>query len=399
MGEHFEDRVVVSGIGQSAVGRRLNRSELELTVDACIEAVADAGLELADIDGLVAWPGDVGSTGGLTAPYPGFCGPSTVTVKDMLRLELNWYFAGPEGPGQLGAVANAAMAVATGMCRHVLVYRTLTESTAQGASSRPGLPKPDEGITGIPQWILPFGAISGANWSAPYAQRHFYEFGTTREQLGAVAINARRNAGLNPRAVYREPLSMDEYLGSRMISSPLCLFDCDVPVDGSTAVVVSTAEYAADARSHAIRLQAFGTALNGRASWDQWSDMTTMAAHDAGSHMWRRTDLTPADVDVVQLYDGFTILMLMWLEGLSFCPHGESGAFVEGGRRIALEGELPANTSGGQLSAGRLHGFGLLHEAVLQLRGDATGRQIRDAEVAVAAAGAGPLAGCMLLSR
>ncbi len=143
-----------------------------------------------------------------------------------------------------------------------------------------------------------------------------------------------------------------------------------------------------------------GTALRGRPSWDQFDDMTTMAARDAGAQLWARTDLTPADVDVAELYDGFSFLAMTWLEALGFCGKGESGPFVEGGGRIALDGELPLNTNGGQLSAGRLHGFGFIHEACLQLRGEAGERQVRaGVEVAAVANGGGPIAGAMLLTR
>jgi acetyl-CoA acetyltransferase len=131
-----------------------------------------------------------------------------------------------------------------------------------------------------------------------------------------------------------------------------------------------------------------------------WDDLTTMPARSAAAHMWSRTDLRPADVDVAQLYDGFSWLAMSWLEALGFCGHGESGPFIEGGARIALDGELPLNTSGGQLSAGRLHGYGYLHEAVLQLRGEAGARQLTGRpEVAVVANGGGPIAGCLLLTR
>src|SRR5262249_17818055 len=136
------------------------------------------------------------------------------------------------------------------------------------------------------QWTLPFGGFSGGNWMAHYASRHFHEYGTTRRQLGAIAINARRNAAFNPKAIYRSPLSMEEYLASRMITTPLCLYDCDVPVDGSTAVVVSAAEHSHDAPHPAVRFEAVGTALNGRASWDQWESVSRLASYDAAQHMW-----------------------------------------------------------------------------------------------------------------
>jgi acetyl-CoA acetyltransferase len=250
------------------------------------------------------------------------------------------------------------------------------------------------------EWTLPFGAASAACWIAMMAKRHFHEYGTTREQLAQIALNARRNAGLNPKAIYRDPMSLEDYFAARMITTPFCLFDCDVPVDGSTAFIVSSLEAARDLRRPPVRVEAVGSALHGRPSWDQFDDLTTMAARDAAKMMWSRTDLRPADVDVAQLYDGFSFITLSWLEALGFCGVGEGGPFIEGGQRIALEGEIPVNTHGGQLSAGRLHGFGFLHEACVQLWGEGGERQVPgDPQVAIAAAGGGPLGGCLLVTR
>ncbi|MHB8680653.1 MAG: thiolase family protein [Acidimicrobiales bacterium] len=396
----IERRAIISGIGQSQVGRRLGRTELDLTIEAGLRAIADAGLTRDDIDGLATYPG-MGSGPG------GFAGPTSPEVQDALRLKLNWHDGGGEGPGQIRAVFAACLAVAAGLARHVLVYRTVTESTAQGSGGRQGIAGPlPEGRGGLPrfggtfQWLLPFGAMSAANWIALVAQRRVHEFGLTREQLGQIALNGRRNAALNPNAVYRDPMTLDDYLEARMITSPLCLYDCDAPCDGSTAVIVSHADYAPDTPHPACHVNAIGTALRGRPNWDQFDDMTTMSARDAAAAMWARTDLKPADVDTAQLYDGFSILTMVWLEELGFCNKGESGLFVEGGARIARDGELPLNTSGGQLSAGRLHGFGFLHEACLQLRGQGAERQISPTpEVAVVANGGGPIAGSMLLTR
>lgn len=390
-----ERRAIISGIGQSDVGRRLGRGDLDLTIDAALAAIADAGLTVGDIDGLATYPGAMSGPG-----LGGFSGPGTPAVQDALRLSLQWHSGSPEGPAQLQAVVNAVMAVSMGLARHVLVYRTVTESTAQGSGRRQGIGVGAKGVGGAQQWSIPFRAYSAANWLALYAQRHFHEFGTTREQMAQIALTARTNAGRNPRAVFRDPLSLEDYLSARMISTPLCLLDCDVPVDGSTALVVSVAEHAAGVDHAVAQVEAVGTALRGRPSWDQWDDMTTMSARDAAAHMWTRTDLRPADVDFAELYDGFSWLAMCWLEALGFCGHGESGPFIEGGARIALDGELPLNTNGGQLSGGRLHGFGFLHEAVLQLRGEGGDRQIPGRhEVAAVANGGGPLAGAMLLTR
>jgi len=341
---------------------------------------------------------------------PGFAGPTTPEVQDALGLSLNWHDGGGEGAGQMRAVIAASLAVAAGLARHVLVYRTVTEGTAQGAGGRPGIGGGGGSGGGVPrfggflQWSLPYGAVSAANWIAMVGQRRMHEFGLTREQLGQIALNGRRNAALNPNAIYADPMSMDDYLAARMISTPLCLFDCDAPCDGSTAVVVSHRDVADDLDHPAVQINAVGTALRGRPSWDQFDDMTTMAARDAAAAMWERTELVPADVDTAQLYDGFSVLAIVWIEALGFCGRGESGAFIEGGGAIGRDGVLPLNTAGGQLSGGRLHGFGLIHEACVQLRGEGGARQVvrpngRGPEVAAVANGGGPIAGTMLLTR
>jgi acetyl-CoA acetyltransferase len=397
MPDVLERKAAFTGIGQSDVGRRLNRDPLALTADACLAAIEDAGLSREDIDGLSTYPGNMGG-----APT-GFSGAGITEVQEMLRLDLDWFCGGPELPGQLGSVVNACMAVATGLAKHVLCFRTVWESTAQGGGGRQGIGAGGGGrfrASGFMQWNLPYGAASAAVWIAMMAKRHFHEFGTTREQLAQIALNARRNAGLNPKAIYRDPMTMDDYMAARMISSPFCLYDCDVPVDGSTAMIVSHVDAAKDLRKTPLHVEAVGTAIHGRPSWDQWDDLTTMALRDAGAMLWKRTELTPSDVDCAQLYDGFSFISLAWLEALGFCGKGEGGAFIEGGSRIALSGEIPLNTHGGQLSAGRLHGYGFLHEACTQLWGEGGDRQVAgDPQVAVAAAGGGPLGGCLLLRR
>lgn len=392
----LERRAAITGAGLSAVGRKLERTGLDLTLDAVLAALEDAGLTTKDIDGLSSWPG------ASVAATPGMSPVSIRDLKESLGLKLNWYSAGPEAPGQFAAVINAAMAVATGQARHVLCFRTLTESSSQSAAQRASVVSGGERsrIEGQFVWQTPFNAFSAANWQAMYAQLHFHRYGTTREQMAQIALNARRNAMVNPRAVFREPLTMDDYMSARMISTPFCLYDCDVPIDGSAVVIVSHIDAAKDCRKRPLRIEAAAGALWGRDSWDQRDDLTTMACFDAGARLWSRTDLKPADVDVAELYDGFSFLTMLWLEGLGFCGKGESGPFIEGGSRIARDGELPLNTNGGQLSAGRLHAYGLLHEACVQLWQEAGEHQVLGTpEVAIAGAGGGPLASCVLLTR
>jgi acetyl-CoA acetyltransferase len=387
-----ERSTAITGIGQSAVGRRLGVDPLLLTLDACYEAIADAGLDVEVVDGLSTFPGP--SLGGA-----GFSGASAYEVIDAMRLKVGWYDSGLESPGQLGSVMKAVMAIHAGLATHVLCFRSVWEGSAQGTGGRRTAAAEASRASGPSQWTSPYGSLSAANWIALYAQAHMDRYGTTPEQLGQIAVNARRNAALNPKAIYTDPMTIDDYLASRIITTPLRLFDCDAPCDGATAVIVSAAESARDTASKPISIEAMGGALHDRATWDQLEDLTRMVGAEAAAQMWSRTDLTPSDVDVAELYDGFSILALLWIEALGFVPFGEAGPFLEGGANIALDGALPLNTQGGQLSGGRLHGYGFLHEAVVQLRGEAGARQVpNEPKVAAVAAGGGNTCGCMLLS-
>ncbi|WP_076590847.1 thiolase family protein [Herminiimonas arsenitoxidans] len=387
-----EQQAIISGIGQSAVGRRLGRGGLDLTLEAVMAAIDDAGIDRKEIDGISSWPG-------YKADSPGFSPVSIGQLKDALGIDLNWYNAGSEAT-QMSGVLNACMAVASGQARHVVCFRTVTETSVAPGTKPSLVGSTTQRVAGFGEYQAPFLAPSGANWMALIASRYFHEFGTKREQLAQIALNARHNAGLNPNAVYREALSLEEYMNARMISTPLCLYDCDVPVDGSIAVIVSHRDTARDLKSKPIRVEAISGGLTGRDSWDQLDDLTRFAAEGCGKRLWSRTDLKPSDVDVAELYDGFSILSLLWLEGLGFCGRGEAGDFIEGGKRIALNGELPLATGGGQLSGGRLHGMIHVVEAVTQLRGDGGARQVPgNPKVAVASNGGGPIAGAILLAR
>jgi acetyl-CoA acetyltransferase len=390
--DRFELRSAITGIGMSEVGRRLMRPPLSLTLEASLQAIEDAGLDVGDIDGVSTYPGGPGSGGhgeGGTTP-----------VIDALRLQPTWINGGGEMPGQIGALVAAMLAVAGGLCRHVLVYRTVWEATF-AALQRQATSNSGGGggaASGFMEGRLPFGAFSAANWIAMAASQHFARYGTTREQLGAIALNARRNAALNPTAVYKEPLSMDDYLDARLISTPFGLYDCDVPCDGAVALVLSARDAARDLRRSPVLIDAVGTQVADRVSWDQGTLTHEPQVFGPARHLWTRTSLTRGDVDVAELYDGFTFNCLSWIEALGYCEIGEGGPYVAGGKRIALDGELPLNTNGGQLSGGRLHGFGFIHEAVTQIRGDAGARQVPGAEVVLVATGGGVPGGCALFT-
>lgn len=393
---YFEKDAIISGLGISRIGRRTGIPGAELTMEAVRAAIDDAGLTPADIDGI--------STFGDTP---------VAEVVEALGIQTTDIGVGFGTGGVLIPVMSACLAVSEKRARHVLVYRTvamLGGSMNQEASpmlNPLASPPVEPHVGGTRRKLKPFEdidelvaahAYSAANWLAMHCRRHMELYGTTKEQLGWLAINSRRNAGLNPRAAFQEPMTMDDYLSSRPVSTPFGLFDCDIPIDGSIALVVSPADYAADCPNRAVAVEAVGGTY-GSGGWFHRDVFPKMASVEAAAEMWSRTDLTPADVDVAELYDGFTFLTFAWLEALGFCGDGEAGPFVDGGTRIALDGALPLNTYGGQLSAGRMHGYWLLHEACLQLRGQADERQLtKRPELAVAAAGGGPIAGCLLLS-
>jgi acetyl-CoA acetyltransferase len=382
-----EKDAIISGIGISRIGRRTGIPALELTLESCREAVEDAGLKLDQIDGLASLgdtpPAEAGAALGIVPRYHG---------------------GGFDTGGLLSPVMSAALAVAEGRANHVLVYRTVQMMGGEY------VPREEENGTGENmsslrrvmvdiEDMLAANAFSAVNWLAMHCRRHMDLYGTTKEQLGWLAVSSRSKAALNSLAIYRDPITMDDYLASRPISTPLSLLDCDVPVDGSIAVVVSHVGYSRDCPNAAVRFEAIGGS-EGAGGWFHRPDYPRMASVDAAAQMWARTDLRPGDIDVAELYDGFTYLTFAWLEALGICGEGQAGPFVEGGARIALDGQIPLNTYGGQLSAGRMHGYWVLHEACLQLTGRAGDRQVAGPpEVAVVSNGGGPIAGCMLLTR
>ncbi len=385
--EKFEDKVALTGIGMSPIGRRLMQPPLALTVQACEAAVADAGLTFADIDGLSTYPGalNVGGfgEGGVTA------------LEAALGIRPTWHNGGMETFGPGGSVIAAMLAIAGGLARHVLCFRTLWEATHNELMKQGKIMPSMGGRTA--SWQFPFGATSAAHTLAMNAQRHFHRYGTTKETLGWIALNQRANAELNPTAVYRSPMTMADYLDARPITTPFGLYDCDVPCDGAIAVVVSAVDAARDLRKPPVLVEAVGTQIIERIDWDQSTLTHEPQVLGQAAHVWTRTSLRPTDVDVAELYDGFTMNCLSWIEALGFCGIGEAKEFLDGGKNIARDGLLPLNTHGGQLSHGRTHGMGLLHEAVTQLRGEAGARQVANARVGVVSSGGLTPSGVLLL--
>jgi hypothetical protein len=295
-GPRPEDQVAITGIGMSQIGRRLMRPPLSLAVEAVVAAVADAGLELADVDGLSTYPGAM--TDG------GFGEGGVSALEDALGLRPTWYNGGMETFGPGGSVVAAVLAVAAGMARHVVCFRTVWQATFAAqmrAAASSGGANPYGMLGGarrVAGFTGPFGVGSASNHLAMCASHHFKRFGTTRETLGWIALNQRAGAALNPQAIYREPLTMDDYLSARLVSTPFGLYDCDVPADASIALVVSRRDAAADLRQSPVLVEAMGTQLTERVAWEQSTMTHEPQVLGPSAHLWSRTTLRPADVEL-----------------------------------------------------------------------------------------------------
>lgn len=399
--KRFEGDVAITGVGASEIGRRLMTDPLKLTVHACRRAIEDAGLEFEDIDGLATYPGDYPGPKA-TGAAGGFSEGGISAVEDALRIKPTWYQGGAETFGPTGMIVSAMLAVSAGLCRHALCFRTVWQSTHQQLARTGEIPSGGGGgggrrLAGPMQWFVPYGVGSAAINLAQCASHHFHRYGTTKETLGRIALNARANAALTEDAVYRDGLTMEDYLSARPITSPFGLYDCDVPCDASIAVVVSAKETAADLRKAPVFIEAVGTQMLERVAWDQSTITHEPQVLGPAAHLWSRTTLRPSDVNLAELYDGFTFNCLSWIEALGFCGIGEAKEFIGDGTSISREGDLPVNTHGGQLSHGRTHGMGLLREAILQLRGEAGAHQIPGRHTAVVSSGGLASGGALLL--
>jgi acetyl-CoA C-acetyltransferase len=357
------ERAVIAGVYEHPARWAPEKTHFQLCAESARGALADAGLRIADVDGFcTAGVGPIG----------------IMTLAEHLNLRPRFHDATNIGGSSFVAhVLHAAAAIAAGLCEVVLIVYGSTASSERFAVGTGGL------ISGDPpdQFEVPFGPTV-LNAYALSAQRHMHEFGTTPEQLAAIAVTARRHAALNPAAKYRDPITIDDVLASRIVSSPLHLLDCCIISDGGGAVVVTSAARGRDLPRRPVRI------LGGSESLCHTSmgrrDLTDMAAAQSGPRALAMAGVTHADVDLCMLYDSFTITVLLTLEGLGFCKKGEGGAFVEDGR-LDLGGALPTNTDGGGLSSNHpgMRGIFLVIEAVRQLRGECGDRQVADCELAL----------------
>ena len=356
----------IAGVAESDLGEVAPKTALQLQAEAAREALGEAGLSFGDVDGVFSAGGDVYAPTLQLAEYLGVVPRHT----DSTNIG---------GSSFVAHAGHAYRAIAAGLCEVALITYGSTQRTGSGRSlGRSGAQAGSaqfEAIWGMP---APVGAYAIA------ATRHMHEFGTTREQLAEVAVATRKWASLNPKAFMRDPIGIDDVLASRPIAEPLHLLDCCLVTDGGGAVVVVSAERARDLPKPPVWILGHGEAHT-HLTIPSMPDLTVSPAAYSGRRAFEMAGLRPDEMDVAELYDSFTITVLLTLEALGFCGRGESGAFVSG-QRTAPGGEFPMNTNGGGLSYCHpgMYGIFTLIEATRQLRGECGEHQVADARLAVA---------------
>lgn len=376
----IKDQVAIVGVGATPFGRDLGAvTPMSLAVDACCAAIRDAGLTASDIDGMCGAPG-------LVPEY----------VQEGVGIpQLTWWGTSTS-PVHAFRLIDAMHAVFSGACDYALVYHSLYRSAHNSrlAASDPIRVRTNYTYGRAPspfaQFAMPYGNRRAhyGGWMA----RYMHDYGATREDFGMFCINGRSNAALNPHAVLRTPMTMDDYLGARMIHEPMCLFDMDLPVDGADALVLTTAERAKDRKQKPVYIHATAYGQLPETEEEQALDLQHFGQQAAMRALWDKSDLQLADVDVFFPYDGFSVIGINWIENVGYCGPGEAGAFMRQHwsterARIEINGRVLVNPHGGALNEGATQGSGHIREAVTQLRGAAGARQIPGCRTALVTPG------------
>jgi acetyl-CoA acetyltransferase len=379
----LRDAAAIVGIGQTAFARSLPGSEKLLALHAILAALDDAGIDPGEVDGL--------------ASYTLETTEEIEIARSLGTGDITWFAqVGYGGGAGCGVVGQAAMAVATGQCRVAVAWRSRKRGSR---GSRPWAGVRDR-VGGNQQWSRPWGLLRPVDEIAMLTRRYMHDYGVTRDHLANVALAFRRHANRNPAATMHDrPLTREQYFEARWISEPLCLFDNCLETDGACAVVVTGADRAADTRSRPVLIHAWAQAIP-----RQHQTMTNYFCDDplrgpawaCAELLWRQAEFGPADVDVAQIYDAFSPLVPLSLEGYGFCARGEGGPFTDDGNLEFDRGALPTNTSGGGMSEAYLHGFNLIVEGVRQLRGTSTA-QVPGASTCLVTSGEGVPTSALLL--
>jgi acetyl-CoA acetyltransferase len=372
----LRDRAAIVGVGYTPFTPDSGVSTLTLAADAILAALADAGLSVADVDGI--------ATHRVGDSVPPWVAAPAVGIRTV-----NWFhdqFGG--GSVSHAVVGQAALAVAAGVAGVVVCYRAINARSEfrMGGTGRRGAPMFDT------QYQAPYGYFAPPQQFAMFTRAHMVKYGTTHEQLGHVAVTQRGHARHNERALKRDPITLDDYLASRWIAEPLRLLDCCLETDGACAIVITSAERARDLRHPVVLISAAAwgggdSFLSGGSSpgGSGRTDFTVTEAARLAPRLYSMAGLGPADIDVAEIYDCFTYSVLVQLEDYGFCAKGEGGPFAASGA-TGMGGVIPVNTHGGFLSEGYVHGINHIAEAVAQLRGTAGARQVPGAEVALSTA-------------
>ncbi len=367
-----KDVVAIVGVGTTPYTRDARKSAEALATEACRLAILDAGLTANDVDGV--------------------CGSYSVPshyIQTALGIKETRWYENPAFP-PAAQIMTAMYAIACGACETAICYHAAYRApgTSRAAAGDPIRMRSGPGMN-VPG-ATPETLTSAAAYAA-WAGRHFYEYGTTREDLALIAINARTHAATNPHALMRKPLTLEEYLGARMIREPFGLFDMDYPVDGADALVLTTAERAADLPHRPVLIHAAALGQRAPADQDQMQSLARVGSDLVAERLWANSDVRRESIDLIYPYDGFTIIPLMWLEALGYCHRGEGkdllrSSWNAAANRLEISGAL-MNTHGGSLSEGGTQGIALFREAVTQLRGSAGERQVPRARAAIVAPG------------
>jgi acetyl-CoA acetyltransferase len=380
----FRDATAIVGIAQTEFSKSLAPTEAELACQVIVDACADAGIDPSEIGALASYTME--STEEVEIARNVGCGDITFFSQ-----------VGYGGGAGCGVVGQAAMAVATGQAEVAVAWR----SRKRGSGPRPWSSTSVQlRVPGV--WTRPYGMLRPVDEIAMLTRRYMHDYGAGREHLANVAVAARKHANRNPAALmYSKPMSHDDYMAARWISEPLCLFDNCLETDGALACVIVSADRAKDLRHPPAYIHAFAQGLppQHQTMVNFFNDdPLTGPAWACAKRLWANADFGPKDVNVAQLYDAFTPLILLSLEGYGFCKRGEAAAFSEDGNLEWGRGSLPVNTSGGGLSEAYVHGFNLINEGVKQIRGTSTS-QVEGAETCLVTSGEGVPTSALLLRR
>jgi len=378
-----KDRAAIAGIAETDFAKRLEPSEHALAARAILDALADAGIEPSEVDGFASYTMETTDEVEIAKTI----GAGDVTFFTQVG------YGGGAGPACVGQLA---MAIAAGQCSVGVAWR----SRKRGSGGRIWADTAVQ-YSAPAAWTRPFGLIRPVDEIAMLTRRYMHEFGATREHLCNVALAVRSMANRNPRAtMYDKTLSREQYMQARWISEPLCLYDNCLESDGALACVLVSAERARDLRHPPVYVHAFAQGLPAQSHTmtNYWcEDPLRGPSWACASKLYAQSDFGPGEISVAQLYDAFTPLVPLSLEGYGFCARGEGAAFTEGGA-LELGGRLPVNTSGGGLSEAYVHGFNLVNEGVRQMRGTSTS-QVEGAESCLVTAGEGVPTSAMILRR